>query len=155
MIQWEPAQFFRLSAKVSFEPVLLSSSGVSCSRLWREFAIKLRPEVYMPRGLVASLWQGLFPLAHRRPLWLRFCLFPLRTSSVFLFSPFSFSISKSSTEFRFPLPGSALLLLTCKSPASKIISCASPSSLSGEMPFLWVHEIQTSESIWGCLRFLG
>lgn len=54
-----------------------------------------------------------------RALLLKFCLFPLRRCFVSLSLPFTFCVSKSSARFSSPFPVAILLLLTCKSPASR------------------------------------
>lgn len=105
------------TAKVSFGLVLLTSSGVTRSRLWRELAVGLWPEIYMPWGLAALLWRRFSLVARMRALLLKFCLFPLRTHFVSLSLYFPFSVSKPSTRFLFPFAVTGLVLLPWKSPA--------------------------------------
>lgn len=115
------APFYGPTAKVSFQFLLRTSSGVTSSGLGRELVIELWPEIHMPWGLVALLWQSLFLVGHTRALLLKFCLFPPRTCFVSLSLCFPFSVSKSSTRFLFPFPVTVLLLLTWKSPACRTV----------------------------------
>lgn len=140
--------FYRPTAKVPFEPVLIWSDLLQAVR---ELVVWLWPEIYMPCGLVALLWQELFLVAHMRTLLLKFCLFPMRT--YFGSLSLTFSVSKCSTRFHSynQLAAAHLEITTFPKLSSLVLFSAYlwGAALSKEQCACFeeeIHEIYTSDS---------